>query len=189
MDTITFYDEWLHLPKQHFRILAMLADVGEFRGNLADICRYLRINPDQKKNREKLRESIEYLTSNGFIACEHKGNTYTLKVIPKGNEVKISRQWAEDVLYVRGLAEGNVSWEVTLKVLLWVYSRNAMEMTTNFEISTEINASESSIIDAKNVLRDKFGSIWQEIDKYKNGKGEIRNRGQFLGGVAPWSRD
>ena len=189
MEEIVFYESWLPLDKKHFRLLAMLADKGNFQGSLAQICRNLSIASGQAKTNNSLKESIEYLTSNGFISCEHKGHTYTLRVIPKGKEVKINRQWAEDVLYVRGLAEGNVSWEVTLKVLLWVYSRNAMEMTTNFEISTEINASESSIVDAKNVLRDKFGSIWQEIDKYKNGKGEIRNRGQFLGGVAPWSRD
>lgn len=166
----------------------MLADKGSFQGSLAQICRNLSMASGQAKTNNSLKESIEFLTSNGFISCERKGNTYILNVIPKGKELKISRQWAEDVLYVRGLAEGNVSWEVTLKVLLWIYNRNPMELTTNFEISAAINASESSIVDAKNVLRDKFGSIWQEIDKYKNGKGKMRNRGQFLGGVTTWSR-
>ena len=189
MEEIVFYDSWLPLDKKHFRILAMLADKGNFQGSLAQMCRNLSITSGQQKTNNALKESIEYLTSNGFISCERKGNTFKLSLLPKGEEMRISRQWAEDVLYVRGLADGKVSWEVTLKVLLWIYNHNAMEMTTNAEIAAEVNSSESSIVDAKNVLRDRFGSIWQEIDKYKDFNGKIRNRGQFLGGVAPWSRE
>ena len=38
METAVFYLEWLGLDKSLFRILAMLADVGQFRGNLSDLC-------------------------------------------------------------------------------------------------------------------------------------------------------
>lgn len=189
MENLVFYDSWLPLDKKHFRILAMLADKGNFHGSLAEICRNLSMAAGQAKTNTALRESIEYLTSNGFISCEHKGNTYDLSVIPKGKEMRINRQWAEDVLYVRGLAQGSVSWEVVLKVLLWIYNRNPAEMTTNAEIAEDLNASETSVVDAKNVLRDRFKSIQQEIDKYKDFNGNIRNRGQYLGGVATWSRE
>ena len=62
-----FYREWLPLDKKEFRILAMLADFGgEYRGNLADMCRYFSVSP-QHKNREALREAIQRLTDERYI--------------------------------------------------------------------------------------------------------------------------
>lgn len=58
MERIVFYAEWLPLQKKDFRIMAMLADVGEFKGNLSDLCRYFSLNP-QQTHRTALRASIE----------------------------------------------------------------------------------------------------------------------------------
>ena len=41
MEEIVFYESWFPLDKKHFRILAMLADKGNFQGSLAQMCRNL----------------------------------------------------------------------------------------------------------------------------------------------------
>ena len=55
---LTFFREWLPLAKSDFRILAMLAAMGQFKGNLSDLCRYFSLAP-QTKNREKLKAAYE----------------------------------------------------------------------------------------------------------------------------------
>ena len=80
MEQITFYREWLPLDKKYFRILAMLADKGEFRGNLSDLCRYFSINP-QQRHRTQLRDAIQKLNDQGLIACEISSRTYTMRVV------------------------------------------------------------------------------------------------------------
>ena len=41
MEKVTFYREWLPLPKAEFNVLTMLAEQGgSFSGNYADIMRY-----------------------------------------------------------------------------------------------------------------------------------------------------
>ena len=62
---LTFFAEWLLLPKEEFRILVMLADVGEFRGNLSDMCRYFSVDP-QTHNRNRFRIAIDELARHGF---------------------------------------------------------------------------------------------------------------------------
>lgn len=62
MEEIIFYDSWLPLDKKHFRILAMLADKGNFQGSLAQMCRNLSITSGQQKTNNALKESIEYLS-------------------------------------------------------------------------------------------------------------------------------
>ena len=52
---LVFYKEWFPLPKGEFRILAMLADKGQFSGNLSDLCRYFFVNP-QTRTRNRLQE-------------------------------------------------------------------------------------------------------------------------------------
>ena len=60
MDDITFYKAWLRLDKKEFRILAMLADQGEFSGNLSDLCRYFSLSP-QTRNRTQLSNFLQIL--------------------------------------------------------------------------------------------------------------------------------
>lgn len=186
MDTITFYDEWLHLPKQHFRILAMLADVGEFRGNLADICRYLRINPDQKKNREKLRESIEYLTSIGFIICQQSGRTYQLQAIPKEKAIPMKREWLHHLMN-RTNKDPSVAWEQVLKVYLWIREHYSARFVTNQQIATDLGISVKTVVDAKNVLKREYGAIIGRTVSEKFGEDQFCTLGQQLIPNAWWN--
>ena len=78
MEEITFYWEWLSLPKDQFRLLAMIAaSGGRFDGNLTDMCNYLSVTP-QSKNREKIKAALEDLTSAGLIEWEQSGRTHHL---------------------------------------------------------------------------------------------------------------
>ena len=63
---MTFFREWLPLAKSDFRILALLADKGDFDGNLSDLCRCFSLDT-QTKNRNKLREAILRLAAAGLI--------------------------------------------------------------------------------------------------------------------------
>ena len=50
MSNATFYPEWLGVDKNQFRILSLLAPTGEFKGNLSDMCRNLRISVQTKNS-------------------------------------------------------------------------------------------------------------------------------------------
>ena len=82
MSGIVFFREWFPLPKGEFRIMAMLAEKGQFRGNLSDLCRYFSVSP-QTKSRRALKNQISELEKKGFITVQKTRNTYTLKAIPK----------------------------------------------------------------------------------------------------------
>lgn len=80
METLVFYREWFPLPKGEFRIMAMLADKGQFRGNLSDLCRYFFVSL-QTKNRNNLRNSINALSEKRFITISLSGRTYVLRCV------------------------------------------------------------------------------------------------------------
>lgn len=118
-EKVAFYREWLPLPKNDFRILAMLADKGgSFKGSLADMCRCLNIGSGQSKTNSRLRASIESLTADGFITHQKQGNTYTLSLVPKETKIEVFRKWVDDVIYVKGFKSESVAWEQVLKMLI-----------------------------------------------------------------------
>ena len=121
--SMTFYREWLPLDKKEFRILAMIADKGEYKGNLSEICEYLSLNP-QTRNRNQISNSIQALVEQGFVNCIKQGRTYTLKAIPKEKKIEISRRWAEPIIQHQYTSE-SVAWETVLKVLIWIADEHA----------------------------------------------------------------
>ena len=187
---VTFYRVWLSLPKQDFRILALLADKGgHFQGSLADMCRCLNVATGQSKTNTALRASIETLTSMGYITHQKKGNTYTLDLIPKGEVVDVFRQWVEDVIYVKGFDGESIAWEQVLKMLIWVYGQNGLEWTTAAAIGEEFGVSADVVGAAYRVLDRQFRSIARTPEKYKTFNGEFRTAGQYFQGCLPWSRE
>ena len=185
---VCFYREWLILPKNDFRILAMLAEQGgSFKGSLADMCRLLNISPDQSKHNAKLRASIETLTADGYISHQKKGNTYTLTLIPKGEEIYVFRRWVEDVIYVKGFENQSVAWEQVLKMLIWVYGQNGMAFYPARDIAEDLGVSEAVVGAAYKVLDKQFHSIGRAPEKYTTFNGEKRTKGQYFIGALPWS--
>lgn len=184
MERIVFYAEWLQLPKKDFRIMAMLADVGEFKGNLSDLCRYFSLSP-QQTHRTALRASIEQLYQQGLLQREREGRSYTLRAIPKGTEIQIPRQW---LIRLKGhdYTSESVAWEQVLKVLLWIVN-NRHPVVTNDQISNDLQISVSTIGCAKNVLQYEYEAITRRKVSEKISDDCFRTIGQELAAGAWWS--
>ena len=157
MDDAIFYQEWLPLDKKEFRILAMLADCdGEYHGNLTDMCRYFSISA-QQKTRTALREAIQNLTEHNFIESSLSGRTFHLRLIPTDNEISLPRNWLTR-LWQHKYSADSVSWEVIVKVILWL-EENGHDVITNQQIADELNISDSVIVSAKKVLYKDFDGL------------------------------
>ena len=157
MDDAIFYREWLPLDKKEFRILAMLADHdGEYHGNLTDMCRYFSISA-QQKTRTALREAIQTLTEHNFIESSLSGLTFHLRLIPTANEISLPRNWLTRLRQHKYSAD-SVSWEVIVKVILWL-EENGHDVITNQQIADELNISDSVIVSAKKVLYKDFDGL------------------------------
>ena len=129
MERITFYWEWLMLPKAEFNILMMLADLcGSFSGNLADMCRYFRVS-SQNKNKIPLRSAIEKLTADGLITSQKSGNNYTLQIIPKEREVKLLRRWVNPILEADNFSQSVAKAQV-IKSLIWISQNSYLKELT-----------------------------------------------------------
>ena len=187
---VEFYKEWLPLPKNDFRILAMLAERGgSFKGSQADICRCLHIAPGQSKTNAKLQASIKILTSNGWITSRKQGNKYSLTLIPKEEMVSIDRVWVEDIIYVKGFENERVAWEPVLKMLIWVYGQDGLVIYTAEDIGEELAVSNDVVASAYKVLHYQFHSIMRDKATYKTFNGETRTAGQQFTGTFPWTRE
>jgi hypothetical protein len=187
MENISFCREWLPLDKKEFRILAMLADKGKFQGNLSDMCRYFSLNP-QTCTRSQLRESIQQLADQGFIEYEVIGRNYTLRAVPKDEKIKIPRQWLA-LLRQHQYSSESVSWEVIVKVLLWLIACGGDQVIKNDMIATDLKISVSTVIAAKNVLQNEFAAITKEYVSEKHGEDFFVRIGQKINVAAWWATD
>ena len=181
MEHITFYAEWLPLPKAEFNILAMLAEQGgTFSGNYTDMCSYLAVTP-QSRNRQRLQTAIESLTSKGFITRESSGQT--LKVIPKATGITLPRPWVQSVIR-HDYSSEDVAFVQVLKVFLWI-AHNKREIVTNKEIAADLGVSVSTVVSAKNVLEREYENITKRKVSEKCGDIFI-SLGQELAASAWW---
>lgn len=183
-DEISFYREWLPLPKAEFQILTMIAmQNGEYRGNCADICRSLGVTV-QDKNRKKYQDAITTLTNQRFIQTDKCGRTYKLKIIPKATEVTLPRLWVQSVLQ-RDYSTKGVALVQVLKVFLWIAS-NKSEIVTNETIANELGICTSTVVSAKNVLEREYEIITKRKVSEKLGDDFYRTLGQELQAAAWW---
>ncbi len=187
MEKITFFWEWLRLPKEEFNILMMLADMsGSFRGNLSEMCRYFHVDPHNSKNKIPLKNAIEELTSKGFITSQKSGYTYSLQVIPKEQKVELLRKWVDPILQADHFSE-SVAKAPVIKSLIWISENSYSRVVTNDQIVPDLNISVSTFGSAKNVLEKDFRVIMRELEQVTLANGEKRNIGQRLGVPADWS--
>ena len=187
MEKVVFYQEWLRLPKEEFNILMMLADKdGSFKGTLADLCRYFRVDPHNSKNKAPLKSAIENLTATGFITSEKSGYTYTLHLIPKEKKVELLRKWVDPILQADNFSE-SVAKAPVIKSLIWISQNSYSKVVTNDQIVPDLNISVSTFGSAKNVLGKDFRVIMRELEQVTLANGEKRNIGQRLGVPADWS--
>ena len=186
---LVFYREWFPLPKGEFRILAMLADKGQFNGNLSDLCRYFFVNP-QTATRNRLANQINSLEEQGYIKVKRKGRTYTLTAIPKARIIKIAREHYELIRTRTRTPDGeSVAWENVLKVYLWAWENNFDNIITNQMIQDDLLLSAGVICSAKNVLDREFGAIHRQKVSKLTSDGEIYTIGQNIGASAFWDTE
>lgn len=186
---LVFYREWFPLPKGEFRILAMLADKGQFSGNLSDLCRYFFVNP-QTATRNRLANQINSLEEQGYIKVKRKGRTYTLTAIPKARIIKIAREHYELIRTRTRTPDGeSVAWENVLKVYLWALENNFDNIITNQMIQDDLLLSAGVICSAKNVLDREFGAIHRQKVSKLMPDGEIYTIGQNIGVSAFWDTE
>lgn len=183
-ETVTFYYEWLPLDKKEFRILAMLADRGEYHGTLSPLCDYFSVSC-QTRNRDRLRNSIQELKANGFIEAELNGWTYTLRAVPKAQRIEMDRGLFESIKS-RNYATAGVAWEQVLKLYLWIVQHESQEIVTNREIAEALNTSESTVCAAKNVLQYEYEAIAKHRVSAKYGD-SFRSLGQIIEASAWWN--
>ena len=183
MEMLTFYREWLPLPKTEFNVLTMIAEQGgTFSGNYTEMCRYLGVTP-QDRNRKVLQAAIESLDSKGFITWDSRGRTQMLKVIPKATVIELPRQWVRSVIN-HDYSSESVAFAQVLKVFMWIV-QNKEPVVTNKQIANRLNISESTVCSAKNVLQYEYENITKRKVSEKWGDDFI-SLGQELAASAFW---
>ena len=181
---LTFFAEWFVLPKEQFRILAMLADVGAFRGSLANMCRYFSVDP-QTNNNNRLRAAIDELARHNYITVTRTGRTYQMTVIPKEQEITMPAEWVARIRRHEYNAEG-VAWEIVLKAQLWLMQNTKNVVVTNEEIASAIDISVSQVVAAMNVLKNEFQAFRKDYAYWSFGD-IFRRKGQIIDMSAWWS--
>ena len=185
MQEITFYWEWLSLPKEQFRLLAMIAaSGGRFDGNYTDMCSYLSVT-SQSRNRAKIKAALGALTSAGYIGWEQSGRTHHLEIKPKETEIKIPLELARSIINHEYSAEEQVAWEQVLKLYIWVV-HNDLDIVINKIIAAALSTSESTVCSAKNVLVKEYEAITKKKISEKWGDDCFRTLGQELRACAWW---
>ena len=181
---LTFFAEWLILPKEQFRVLVMIADVGAFRGSLANMCRYFSVDP-QTNNNNRLRAAIDELARHHYITATRTGRTYQMTVIPKETEITMPAEWVLRILRHEYNSEG-VAWENVLKVQLWLMQNTKDVVVTNEEIASAIGISVSQVVAAMNVLKSEFQAFRKGYAYWSFGD-IFRRKGQIIDLSAWWS--
>ena len=154
MDEVVFYTDWLALDKKCFRMLVMVTENGDFSGDLTDMCNRLSITA-QTKNRKQLKAAIQELMDDGWIETEQMGRTYHLKVVPRGTEIHLPREWMEKIM-LREYSAADVAWQQVLRVLLWLIDCGSEEIITDKMIASDLGISDSTVSAAKKVLREDY---------------------------------
>ena len=187
-ENIVFYDYWLPLDKNDFRILAWVTYLGgSFHGNLTDLCKLFGITP-QSSNREKISVAIQQLADQGFLTVKKFGRELDICLIPKGAEISLARCWVQPILQHK-YCLANVSPENVLKTLLWIARDNAahnITPVTNQMICEDLKISPSTLGLAKNVLSKELRAISRKIITEKDSSGEYLTLGQRLDVSASW---
>lgn len=164
--------------------MVMLADVGAFRGSLADMCRYFSVDP-QTNNNNRLRAAIDELARHNYITVTRTGRTYQMTIIPKEQEITMPAEWVARIRHHEYNAEG-VAWEIVLKAQLWLMQNTKDVVVTNEEIASAIDISVSQVVAAMNVLKSEF-QVFRKSDAYWSFGDIFRRKGQIIDMSAWWS--
>lgn len=184
-DLITFDIEWLSLPKAEFKMLVMIADMGQNLGNASDMCRYFN-HSIQSKTKNKLREALESLAEQNIIDLKKQKNNYVatlLNPILQRNKVCIKRKYITEILHHNYTQ--SVAWEIVLKVYIWLLNVGE-NLFTNRQIGEYIGVSDSTVTEAKNALKE-MGAVLINKITIKEGEQFYKCIGQKVEHSAFWN--
>lgn len=184
-DLITFDIEWLSLPKAEFKMLLMIADIGQNLGNASDMCRYFN-HSIQSKTKNKLRKALKSLVEQDVINLELNKNNYTAtlqKEILQANKVEVKRKYVTEILHHNYTQ--SVAWEIVLKVYIWLLQVGE-NLFTNRQIGECICVSESTVTEAKNALKE-MGAVLINKITIKEGEQFYKCIGQKVEHSAFWN--
>ena len=162
-------------------------DCGERRAVWWELYRYLQllICHLSERNIEKIKASLEDLTSAGYIGWEQSGRTHHLTVNPKETEIKIPAALAKSIINHNYSSEEQVAWEQVLKLYIWVV-QNYIDIVTNRIIAAALSTSESTVCSAKKVLVKEYEAITKRKISERLGDDCFRTLGQELRACAWW---
>ena len=184
-DLITFDIEWLSLSKAEFKMLLMIADIGQNLGNASDMCRYFNRSP-QNKNKNRLREALKNLAKQNIIGFEKQKNDFVvthLKPISQENKVCLKRKYVTEIQHHNYTQE--VAWEVVLKIYIWLL-KIGENIFTNRQIGESIGVSDSTVTEAKNALKE-MGAVLINKITIKEGEQFYKCIGQKVEPSAFWN--
>lgn len=187
-ENVVFYDTWIPLDKNCFRVLAWATYLGEsFHGTLTDLCKLMGVSP-QTKNRNNIETAIQQLVDQSFLAVKQHGRNYDIHLIPKGAEISLARHGVQTILQ-HEYSSQPVSPEAVLKTLLWIARDNAEHNTTPVTdqmICEDLDISVPTLGHAKNVLSKELNAISRRVIGEVNSSGQPRTLGQSLEICAWW---
>lgn len=146
----------------------MLMENGTFKGSLNDICDRLSLQKTSK-NRAKIKTILLQEEQDGLIYnfglsdSTTPSELFELSIVPKEETIEIDTNWL-DLEKLKGISYSrSVSYEVLLKVLLWIIDNNRQNrlegldtVFTGKDASKELNIDSSTFTDARKVLEQDF---------------------------------
>lgn len=166
---LTFYEEWMKLGKDQFRILAMLVDLDGFEGDLAKVWSYFSPSKLASKTKEKLKATISELAEGGFISCSEKKGNYSISIIEKEKKLTIPRKWFDKIVNFK-CKGASVAWQIILKTAIWLYNYyQSGEVIRRESIAEPIKASVKQISSSTSALQNELHLISKHIiqEKYE----------------------
>lgn len=146
----------------------MIAEFGTFKGSLNDICDYLLLNKTSK-NRAKIKSQLlqeekdDLIVNKGLSENTKPSEAFELSIVPKDQHIELDKDWI-DLNKLRNVSYSrSVSYEVLVKVLLWIIINNQERRKQGLDItfvgnnaSSELGIDNSTFTDARKVLEDDF---------------------------------
>lgn len=182
--------DWIEVKNYEFKILVMTACLAQeklaFRGQLKDMCEFLGVG-NTTSNRANIKQAIANLVNAGELLSEvlEDGKTWIVTITTKAEKkkkiIKIKNTYIEAIKAYKAIDKNkSVSWEVILKVLIFLWGDNDSEIRTYREIGEALGIKEQTVgraVSALTTIDFKDMNIAKKLSWYKNFNGDWRIAG------------
>lgn len=182
--------DWIEVKNYEFKILVMTACLAQeklaFRGQLKDMCAFFGVG-NTTSNRANIKKAIANLVEAGELMSEilEDSKTWVVTITSKAEKkkkiIKIKNTYIEAIKAYKAIDKNkSVSWEVILKVLIFLWGDNSSEVRTYKEIGEALGVKEQAVgraVSALTIIDFKDMSITKKLFWYKNFNGNWRITG------------